>query len=412
MQSEFASAVMISAEMRREDYLAIGRDDLQAHPHLMKFVLFCALCLSMTGPGLRGQEIDIEKLDPNMTLEKADSKGIAWFDPRAVPFRLVGFPWIAEDQVYRRLPVKPQWPIRVAVDSLANSTAGGQVQFQSDSAKILLRVKLRQASGMYHMPATGQSGFDLYVGGPLKQRYFGTSRFNAKAKDYEVTLFSGSKEGRHFTLNFPLYNGVESVEIGVVAGSSIAPPVPFANEGRVVVYGTSITQGGCAARPGMAYPNILSRRLNMEFVNLGFSGNGRGEPELARLINQIDRKKMIVLDYEANAGDSIRKTLGPFVEVLRSKDKEVPILIISKIRYAGELSGRSQLEKAQARAKFQADFVRARQAAGDSNIHFLNGGALLGEHAHECTVDGVHPTDLGFMKMANVIEPVIRAILK
>ena len=131
----------------------------------MNVYLFLALSLFMLNPVLRAQKIDIEKLDPNMTLEKADSQGIAWFDPRAAPFRLVGFPWIDEDKVYRRLPLKPKWPIRTAVNDLANSTAGGQIQFQSNSAKILLRVKLRQPSGMYHMPATGQSGFDLYVGG-------------------------------------------------------------------------------------------------------------------------------------------------------------------------------------------------------------------------------------------------------
>ena len=378
----------------------------------MKALFQLTLCLSLIGSSLRAQEIDIEKLDPNMTLEKADSKGIAWFDPRSKPFRLVGFPWIGEDKVYRRLPVKPQWPIPGAVDSLANSTAGGQIQFQSDSPKILLRVKLRQVSGMYHMPATGQSGFDLYAGGPLEQRYLATTRFNAKAKDYEVTLLNSSKSMRHFALNFPLYNGVESVEVGVAAGATITPPDPYVDDGRIVVYGTSITQGGCAARPGMAYPNILSRRLNREFVNLGFSGNGKGEPALAKLINQIDRKKLIVLDYEANAGESIRKTLGPFVDLLREKDKDIPILIISKIRYAGELFGRPQLAAAQARAQFQADFVETRRAGGDRNIHFLNGGSLLGEHADECTVDGVHPTDLGFMIMADGIEPVIKKILK
>ena len=383
-----------------------------AGSNLMNASLFFALSLFMLNPVLRAQKIDIEKLDPNMTLEKADSKGIAWFDPRAAPFRLVGFPWIDEDKVYRRLPLKPKWPIRIAVNSLANSTAGGQIQFQSDSAKILLRVKLRQPSGMYHMPATGQSGFDLYVGGPFKQRYLATSRFSATAKDYEVTLFNASKGNRHFTLNFPLYNGVESVEIGVIAGATIAPPLPYANNGRVVVYGTSITQGGCASRPGMAYPNILSRRINQEFVNLGFSGNGKGEPALAKLINQIDHKKLIILDYEANAGETIRKTLAPFVDVLRAHDKDVPILIMSKIHYAGELNSRSQLETVRGRAKFQADFVKTRQAAGDKNIHFLNGGSLLGEHAHECTVDGVHPTDLGFMKMAEAIQPMIKTILE
>jgi lysophospholipase L1-like esterase len=379
---------------------------------LMNVYLFLALSLFMLHPVLRAQKIDIEKLDPNMTLEKVDSQGITWFDPRAAPFRLVGFPWIDKEKVYRRLPLQPKWPIRLAVNDLANSTAGGQIQFQSDSAKILLRVKLRQSSGMYHMPATGQSGFDLYVGGPFKQRYLATSKFSATTKDYEVTLFNASKGNRHFTLNFPLYNGVESVEIGVMAGATIAPPLPYASDGRVVVYGTSITQGGCASRPGMAYPNILSRRINQEFVNLGFSGNGKGEPALAKLINQIDHKKLIILDYEANAGETIRKTLAPFVDLLRAHDKDIPILIMSKIRYAGELNSHSQLETARGRAKFQADFVRARQAAGDKNIHFLNGGSLLGEHAHECTVDGVHPTDLGFMKMAEAIQPMIKTIIE
>jgi lysophospholipase L1-like esterase len=380
----------------------------------MKTVSFLAFCLSLLNLNLNlwAQKIEIEKLDPNMTLEKADAKGIAWLDPRTPPFRLVGFPWIAEDKIYRRLPVKPKWEIRGAVDSLANSTAGGQIQFQSDSSKILIRVKLRQASGMYHMPATGQSGFDLYVGQPGKQLYFSTTRFSATAKDFETSLFNGTKENRHFTLNFPLYNGVEAVEIGVVAGSTVDPPASYQHEGRIVVYGTSITQGGCAARPGMAYPNILSRRLDAEFVNLGFSGNGKGEPALANLINEIGRKRLIVLDYEANAGDSIRETLGPFIDILRTADKEIPILVISKIRYAGELHNPGQLKSAMTRARFQEDLVKARRASGDSNIHFLDGGSLLGEHADECTVDGVHPTALGFLKMANAIEPVIKGILK
>lgn len=379
----------------------------------MKLFITIAMHLTLVGLSfLQAQEIDIEKLDPNMTLEKADTNGVAWFDPRTAPFRLVGFPWISDDKVYRRLPVKPEWPIRPAVDSLADSTAGGQIQFQSDSPKVLVRVKLRQPSGMYHMPATGQSGFDLYLGQAGEQRYAGTTRFDSGAKDYEVTLFTGSKSNRHFTLNFPLYNGVDSVEIGVVAGATIAAPLPYKHDGRIVVYGTSITQGGCAARPGMAYPNILSRRLGREFINLGFSGNGRGEPELAKLINQIERKSLVVLDYEANAGESIRKTLRPFVDLLREHDKDLSILIISKIRYAGELHNPASLKSAKAREKFQADFVKTRRSAGDMNLHFLGGGTLLGDHADECTVDGVHPTDLGFMKMGDGIEPVIREILK
>ena len=130
------------------------------------------------------------------------------------------------------------------------------------------------------------------------------------------------------------------------------------------------------------------------------------------MINQIGRKRLIVLDYEANAGESIRKTLGPFIDILRAADEEIAILVISKIRYAEELHNPGQLKSAQARAKFQEDLVKARRVAGDSNIHFLDGGSLLGEHADEGTVDGVHPTAFGFMKMANAIEPAIKEILK
>ncbi len=163
----------------------------------------------------------------------------------------------------------------------------------------------------------------------------------------------------------------------------------------------------------MSYSNILSRRIDAEFVNLGFSGNGIGEPELAKLINQIARKRMIVLDYEGNAGESIKKSLGPFVvNILRDGDKDIPILVQSKIRYARELHDPDRLKWAEDIAQFQEDFVNKRRAAGDKNIHFHNGGSLFGEHADECTVDGVHPTALGFMKIADGMEPVINELLQ
>lgn len=363
-------------------------------------------------PFVSSQELNIEELDPNMTLEKADSKGIAWFDPKCEPFRLVGFKYIKKDGVFRRLPVKPDWEIRKAVNSLANSTAGGQVHFQTNSAKIFIRAEIAYASGMYHMPPTGQSGFDIYMGEPGNQNYVATSRFGARETKYEVELFKGSKEMRSFTLNFPLYNGVKKLEIGVVAGATVKKAKAFKEDGTIVVYGTSITQGGCASRPGMAYSNILSRKMNMEFTNLGFSGNGKGEPALANLINQIENKKMVVLDYEANVYEDIKNSLEPFIDILREKNPTMPILVISKIRYAREINSENQMKSLVARAEFQKGVVDKRKAAGDQNIYFLDGGTLLGEDAHECTVDGVHPTDLGFLKMARSIEPVLRKILK
>lgn len=374
--------------------------------------IFAAFFLSLFCSALCAQESDLQQLDPSTTLERADANGISWLDPRTPPVRLVGFPWIDEDRVYRRLPVKPEWAIREEIDRLADSTSGGQIQFQTDSPKILIRVRLQKASGMNHMPATGQSGFDLYIGQAPKQLYLSTTKFKARATEYEVALFTGSKINRHFTLNFPLYNGVKSVEIGIIGGSTVTSPAPYTYDGRIVVYGTSVTQGGCAPRPGMSYSNILSRRINAEFVNLGFSGNGIGEPELAKLINAIPRKRLVILDYEGNAGATIRESLGPFVDILRAEDKDIPILVQSKIRYAAELHDPDRLKSAEAIAEFQQDFVKLRRAAGDLNIHFLNGGSFFGNRADECTVDGVHPTALGFMKIADAVEPVVNRILQ
>ena len=216
---------------------------------------------------------------------------------------------------------------------------------------------------------------------------------------------------RTFTLNFPLYNGVNSVWVGVDQGSVVEAPPAFMQTGKVVVYGTSITQGGCVGRPGMAYTNILSRLLDMQFVNLGFSGNGRGEPALAHLITQISEMRCIVLDYEANAGISIKESLGPFLDVLREKHPDLPVLIMSKIRYADTREGSTKFTEWMKLRDFQRELVNERRSAGDKHIHFLDGSTILGDDYDECTVDGVHPNDLGSKLIADALEPMIEKVL-
>ncbi len=353
-----------------------------------------------------------QKLDQNMTLKKIDMDSVVWFDPREEPFELAGFEWIKQDNVFRRLPLHPKWKIPKEVDDLANQTAGGQIRFKTDSKRILLKVQLSEKSSMYHMPATGQSGFDLYVRDGNVQKYLKTTRFPHDTLQYQVELYNVSERQIHdFTINFPLYNGVNSVLVGLEQKSSIDTPKAFSLSGKIVIYGTSITQGGCVSRPGMLFSNILSRKLDVEFVNLGFSGNGKGEPELAQLINQISDTNLIILDYEANAGETIKNTLEQFINILRKKHPVTPILIVSKIRYADESDGSSGYKQLISNRDFQRDLIKDRKSKGDKNIYFLDGSTILGDDYYECTVDGVHPSDLGSYRIADALLPVIKGII-
>ncbi len=369
--------------------------------------------------GKNSRALDISKFDKYMEVKKADENGLMWYLPYETPFKLAGLYWFDQDQVYRRFPVKPPFPLPESVDALSWCPAGAQVKFSTNSGKISLKVKLSDAGLMDHMAQTGMSGFDLYVGEPGRESFCSVTRFAICATEFSFELFTRpDRKLRHFTLNFPLYKGVKEIMIGLQADAKIQAPPAYRTEKPVVVYGTSITQGGCASRPGSCYTNILSRRLNMPFINLGFSGSGRGEPDVARNIALIQDPAMLILDYEANCEsfDTFKATLPAFISILRAAHKKTPILVISKIRFGQEtLGGKSQptnpakAYREQCKLMQQA-LVKKLQKAGDRNIYFLDGAKLLGKDYWECTVDGVHPTDLGFYRMAIGIEPILRKI--
>ena len=154
---------------------------------------------------------------------------------------------------------------------------------------------------------------------------------------------------------------------------------------------------------GMVYSNILSRKLDIEFVNLGFSGNGKGEPELSHLINEISDTRLIILDYEANANETIQTTIGPFIDILRKKHPEIAILVMSKTSYADATDGSKAFELLMNNRDFQKDLVTSRKDNGDNYIYFMDGSTVLGEDYYECTVDGVHPPDLGSYRIAQAL---------
>lgn len=365
----------------------------------------------------RQQPVNAMKLDTNMRIEQLNDNLYHWYSPLEQPFHLAGFGWLEEEKLYRRLPVHPHWTLPEAVDSLANCTAGGQIRFTTDTVSLAIKVKLTSSANMYHMPATGQCGFDCYLGKPGEhgeQLYYGTIRYDHKQTEYESVMYQGmERESRSITLNFPLYQGVVEVWIGLDPSARIEPPAQYASKDKIIFYGTSITQGGCATRPGMAYTNIISRRINREVLNLGFSGNGKGEPELAHMIAQIADPACLVLDYEANcvSTELLQATLPEFIRIFRDRHALTPILVVSRITYAKDIFDDQMRQDKEERKQVQMRTVNQFRDAGDARIYFLDGSDLLGEDAHECTVDGVHPTDLGFLRMADGLTPVLRNIL-
>ncbi len=355
------------------------------------------------------------ELDRYMAARPAPENGLEYHAPFEPGFRLSGWAYREELKTrFRRLPARSDGlpMINERVEELANYTAGMQLAFRSTSRKVAIRARLRTDAVMPHMPQTGSSSFDLYVGGPGAWRAVGAVMFPLHDTEFNMVLFDRPEAGaREYLLNFPLYNGVEELWIGLEDGSTVSCPTPWSSDRPAVVYGTSITQGGCASRPGLAWSNILSRWRNREFINFGFSGNGRGEPEMAECLSRVRNPGAFLLDYEANAQfEGLQNTLERFIGILRSHHPEVPIALISMVppgrweAVFGCGDGPEALPRRHESRLFQKELIARLRAAGDDRLFFIDGGQLLGDDWDECAMDGIHLNDLGFYRMAEALN--------
>ncbi len=357
---------------------------------------------------------DSVKYDANMRFPDSKLTNLKWLNPKEEPFSINGFAWFDKENIYRRMPGKPKYTLPKAVDSLADNTAGGQIRFRSNTKQLAIRAQLQGINQMTHMAVTGQNGFDCYWGEIGSMFYISTTRFSTTSPVFEFLFYDVEEmETRDITINFPLYQGVKEVSVGVDNTAEVLPPKPYNSVKRIIIYGTSITQGGCAARPGMAYTNVLSRKLNYEFVNLGFSGSGRGEPEVAKTIAELENPLCFILDYEANCGGTgqLSKTLPEFIKILRECHRDVPIIVISAIQHSGENFNKKVKSSRKKNFEIEKKTVETYKSSGDKNIFFIDGSEFLGKDFDECTVDGTHPTDLGYYKMANSLLPQFKSIL-
>lgn len=340
----------------------------------------------------------------------AQDTALHWIPVMSPKIELAGLPWFRENKgEFWRLPVRSQDAFPKEVWNLALDPAGGRIRFRTGSSTLALRLEWPHPPGMRNMHFFGQSGVDLYAG----DTYWGTAvpdKDAAPGKVYEHFYFRGQPRiMRDITIYLSLYSPVKVLEIGLDKDATLEPAKPFAVAAPVVFYGTSITQGGCASRPGMSYQAILGRRLNLDHVNLGFSGNGKGEAGVARAVAEVDAAAF-VLDFAQNNKDvdSLAQVYDPFIGILRERHPDTPIISITPIYAASEVTGSRRNEEMRALIR---KTVSRRIAAGDGHLQLVEGTDLLGPSRVDGLVDGTHPNDLGFEWMAEGLVERLRKVL-
>ena len=347
-------------------------------------------------------EMDLERLTDEILLKIGFGDVYRWHMPDEDPFEICGLCRIA-DGCYRRMPLEVAGAVSERVDRLNENTAGGRVRFATDARKIAIVMHNNAEGFLVNLCDMGESGLDIYADGRHTGTYYAPEEYGVR----EYPLLAGMKQ---ITIDLPLYNGIDRLFIGIPHGAAIARPKPYINTKPVVYYGSSITQGGCASRAGMSYEQILSRRLNIDYINLGFSGGAKGETRMAEYIAGLDMRSFVMdYDYNAPSEEHLAATHEKFFKIIRKANPDLPILIMS----LPNTDMVDRLEDGPRRAAIIETTYRNALAAGDRRVWFIPGRELFGiKDRTDCTVDGCHPTDMGFIRMANRIEPVLKEMLE
>ncbi len=358
--------------------------------------------------------MDLSKIDKNFK----GSEGLQNLDLQFVDVKeLSGLYGVYYDEAYGgylRMPLEVAKACdehnRAEVDCLqylVRNTAGGRLRFSTNSRYVAIK-GIEEVGYMNHMPLTGSGGFVLYQDGEQGSKYYANLMFvSCDDGTFDAFVDTGNREWKSFTMYFPLYSSVYALSLGYDKDAEIGAGKKYAQKGRIIYYGSSITQGGCASRAGNSYQGRIERKIDMDYLNLGFSGNAKGELAMAEYIASLSAE-IFVCDYDYNAEDAayLRATHLPFVETYRKKNPTTPVILVS--RPSATLD-----EDTVERREVILDTYRAMQTRGDKNIYFVDGYALFeGEQREDCTVDGCHPNDLGFYRMSVGIGGQIERILK
>nr|WKN38878.1 SGNH/GDSL hydrolase family protein [Tunicatimonas sp. TK19036] len=303
-----------------------------------------------------------------------------------------------KENPYDRLPASYQEKVREPVWNLSKSSAGLSVRFLSNSSSISAKWTLLNNSTMNHMAETGIKGIDLYFKNQGQWQYVNTARPSDK-ENTALLVENMAPEMREYKMYLPLYDGVTQLEVGIDSGSVIQKPAADPKL-PIIFYGTSITQGGCASRPGMAHTNIISRRLDTDVINLGFSGNGKMETPIGELMAATEARFYVIDCLPNMKPDEVSEHTVPLVELIRAKRPNTPIVLVENLVYESAYLNQELHDLVNRKNAALKEAYEQLKASGVHNIFYIGHENALGKD-HEGTVDGVHFTDLGFSRFAD-----------
>lgn len=353
----------------------------------------------------------IEDVDKNFAFPSFKDYPITWYDAKEKPFKTYGIFYSKEEETYRRIPKVLADNVSEELSWLSKHTSGGRVRFKTNSPWIVIRVVEPYRESMSHMPVAGIFGFSLFVDKKFCGIYMPTSPQLENPQNGKI-VFDGMRTSKkeevyEAELFFPLYNGVDSLCIGIKEGSILEESSPYKYEDKpVLVYGASITQGGCASKPGDDYMGRLCQWLDTDIVNLGFSGNCAREPIMAEYLATLNPSIFIYGEGNNQWGyEQYEQTYYNVYETFRKAHKNTPFVFTQRAVHLNQSDKRIH--------KIVKDAYEKALATGDKNVYYFEGDGAIGDIMVEnATVDNTHLDSLGFYLTAKALAPLIKELLE
>lgn len=336
--------------------------------------------------------------EPRTAGQSAPAAPLMWIAFPDSRLEMRGLPWFAENTPELwRLPKSAKNRVPSRVWGRAVAPDGGRIRFSSTTTRLALRVEIVG-------PPKKRANFDAYIGDA-----FAGSAGSVGPRSADLVLFAGQKpRGETITIYLPNTSEVRVLAVGIDSDAIIGRPAPFSLEAPLVCYGSSVLQGTGSAHPSRTYPAVLARRLNLDFVNLGFGGSGKAEPEVVALVN-LPKACGFLFDLGKSYGAQTKEPFARMFADIRSAHPSVPIFCVTPIYSTKEVTVEGYREKSENLRDLMRGVAVERRDAGDRNIHIVEGLELFGPADEALFNDPLHPNDAGNERMGDRLLPLVKS---